>query len=78
MAVLSDDWWRSFLVHYTEVVKDCPIEAKANNTEYVVRVTAQAVTQELTAAIMPSREYGILWNWYLKGEDRSNQVMSFF
>lgn len=77
-AVLSDDWWRSFLIQYTEVIKDCPIEAKANNTEYVVRVTAQAVTQELTAAIMPSREYGILWNWYLKGEDRSNQVMSFF
>jgi hypothetical protein len=77
-AVSSDDWWRSFLVHYTEVVKDCPLEANGNDTEYVERVTAQAVTQELAAVIMPSKQFGIQWNWYLKGEDRSNLVMSFF
>jgi hypothetical protein len=77
-GVLDDDWWRSFLVHYTEVVKDCPIEAKADNTRYVVRVTAQAVTEGLTAVIMPTRQFGIQWSWYFKDEDRMDHVMCFF
>lgn len=76
--VLDDDWWRSFLVHYTEVVKDCPIEARAENTKYVARVTAQAVTEGLTAAIMPTRQFGILWTWYFKDRDRPDHVMAFF
>jgi len=76
--LLDDDWWRSFLVHYTEVVKDCPIEAKAENTTYVARVTAQAVTEGLTAVIMPTRQFGIQWSWYFKDEDRMDHVMCFF
>jgi hypothetical protein len=77
-AVLSDDWWCSFLVHYTEVVKDCPLEASGIDAKYVERVTAQAVTPSLAAAIMPSKQFGIQWVWFLKGEDRPNTVMSFF
>ena len=34
--------WRSFLTEYSEVVKDCLLEAKADGTRYVTRVTATA------------------------------------
>jgi hypothetical protein len=75
---LGNDSWRSFLAHYTEVIRDCPFEAKAEKTTYVTRVTAHAVTREMTAAIMPNKQFGIQWTWYRKDIDAPNLVMSFF
>jgi hypothetical protein len=61
----------------TEVVKDCPIEAEAENTIYVERVTAQAGTREMTNVIMPNKQLGIQWKWDRK-DMPPNLVMSFF
>lgn len=77
-AFSNDDSWRSFLVHYTEVVRDCPFEARGDNTRYVEKVTAHAVAEATAQVILPGRQFGIQWNWYLKGEDRFNYVLSLF
>jgi hypothetical protein len=77
-AFLDDASWRSFLVHYTEIVRDCPFEAKSETTTYVTRVTAQAVTPEMTAVIMPNKQFGIQWTWFRKDIEVPNLVMSFF
>jgi hypothetical protein len=75
---LDDASWRSFLAHYTEVVRDCPFEAKADNTAYVTSVTAHAVTREMTAVITPNKQFGIQWTWHRKDIEVPNVVMSFF
>ena len=77
-AFADDNSWRSFLVHYTEVVKDCPFEAKSDRTAYVTRVTAHAVTREMTAIIMPNKQFGIQWTWFRRDIEVPNVVMSFF
>jgi hypothetical protein len=77
-AFTDDDSWRSFLVHYTEVIRDCPFEAKSDRTTYVTRVTAHAVTREMTAVIMPNKQFGIQWTWFRKDIEVPNVVMSFF
>jgi hypothetical protein len=76
--LFSDDRsWRSFVLHYTAVIEDCPFEAKADNTEFVTKVTAQVVSQPLSEVIMPGKS-GIQWTWETKGKNSPNSVMSFF
>lgn len=77
-GLFSDDrLWRSFLLHYLGVVKDCPLEAKGDGTAYVTRVYAQAVSPATAAVIMPGK-WGVQWTWYRKDIEAPNLVMSFF
>jgi hypothetical protein len=43
VAPSDDEWWRLFLTQFSEVVRDCPLEAKPGSTKYVTRVTASAI-----------------------------------
>lgn len=75
-AVSNDDWWRSFLAHFSEVVRDCPLEAKARNTTYVTRVTASAIDPATIGII--NRQFAICWQWECRDRDTPGSVVSLF
>lgn len=75
-AVRVDAWWRSFLTQFSEVVRDCPIEAKVETTTYVTRVTASA-TDPKTIGIY-SKEFAITWLWECRDRPHPSTVFSLF
>ena len=75
-AVGDDGWWRSFLEHFSEVVRDCPLEARARNTKYVTRVTASAI-DPVTIGIV-NRQFAICWQWECRDRDTPGSVVSLF
>jgi hypothetical protein len=75
-APKNDEWWGAFLTQYSEVVKDCPIEARADNTKYVTRVTASAMPPELIG--ITNRRFGICWMWERKDIEAPGTVISVF
>lgn len=75
-AVKNDDWWRSFLKHFSEVVRDCPIEAKPETTTHVTRVTASAI--DPTSIGIFNRQFAISWMWECRDRKYPNTVSSLF
>ena len=75
-APKDDDWWRAFLTQYSEVVKDCPIEANAHNTTYVTRVTASAIAPESIG--ITNRQFAICWMWERRDIEVPGTVVSLF
>lgn len=75
-APRNDDWWRALLAQYSEVVKDCPIEARADNTKYVTRVTASAIAPESIG--IANRQFGICWLWERRDIEAPGTVVSLF
>jgi hypothetical protein len=67
---------RAFLTQYSEVVKDCPIEAEANKTKYVTQVTAFAINPESIG--ITNRQFGICWRWERRDLDVPGTVVSLF
>ena len=76
LAVRNDGWWRSFLAQFSEVVRDCPIEAKAETTTYVTRVTVSA-TDPKSIGIF-NREFAISWMWECRDRQYPNTVSTLF
>lgn len=75
-AVKDDRWWRSFLAHFSEVVRDCPIEAKAETTTYVTRVTASATDPKAIGIF--HKDFAISWMWECRDRTYPNSVSSLF
>lgn len=75
-SIRDDDWWRSFLTHFSEVVRDCPIEAKAETTTYVTRVMAYA-TDPKSIGIF-NKEFAISWRWECRDRQYPNTVSDLF
>jgi hypothetical protein len=50
---ISDEYWQSFVQHYTSVIQDCPLEAVGNNTQLVSRVSALAWPEEMAIPHIP-------------------------
>ena len=75
-AIKSDDWWRSFLTQFSEVVRDCPIEAKAESTTYVTRVTVSA-TDPKSMGIF-NKQFAIAWMWECRDRQYPNTVCTLF
>jgi hypothetical protein len=75
-AVANDDWWRSFLRRFSEVVRDCPLEAKAQNTTYVTRVTASAI--DPTSVGILYKQFAISWQWECRDRDTLGSMVSLF
>jgi hypothetical protein len=75
-APRDDEWWRSFLTQYSEVVRDCPIEARADNTKYVTRVTASAIAPESIG--ITNRQFGICWMWERRDLEAPGTMVSLF
>jgi hypothetical protein len=76
-ATISDDnWWRGFLAQFSEVIRDCPIEAKPRGTTYVKRVTASAIDPK-TIGIF-NKEFAIFWMWECRDRDAPGSVASLF
>jgi hypothetical protein len=75
-APKNDDWWRVFLKHYSEIVKDCPIEARAETTKYVTRVTASAIAPASIG--ITNRPFGISWVWERRDIEAPGNVVSLF
>jgi hypothetical protein len=75
-APKNDDWWRSFLTQFSEIIRDCPLEAKADGTTYVNRVTASAMAPEYIG--IHSRQFAICWTWYRKDIEAPGTVMYLF
>ena len=67
---------RSFLIQYSEIVRDSPIEAKADNTTYVTRVTATGIAPESIG--ITNRQSGICWMWERRDIDARGTVVSLF
>ena len=61
----SDAFWQPFIQNYSAVIQDCPLEAKANNTQLVSCVTCLAWPKEKADAIFPGNRV-VQWNWTLK------------
>ena len=76
LAVRDDGWWHSFLVQFSEVVRDCPIEAKAETTTYVTRVTVSA-TDPKSIGIF-NRDFAISWMWECRDRQYPNTVSTLF
>lgn len=76
LAVRDDRWWRSFLTQFSEVVRDCPIEAKAETTTYVTRVTV-SVTDPKSIGIY-NRDFAISWMWECRDRQYPNTVSTLF
>jgi hypothetical protein len=74
--VANDDWWRLFLMQFSEVVRDCPLEAKAQNTTYVTRVTASAI--DPTSIGIFSKQFAIFWAWECRDRETPGSVVSLF
>jgi hypothetical protein len=75
-AISDDGWWRAFLTQYSEIVKDCPIEARANNTKYVTCVKAFAIDPASIGIF--NREFGISWLWERNDIPTPGNVVSLF
>lgn len=75
-ALRDDGWWHSFLVQFSEVVRDCPIEAKADGTMYVTHVTASAISPRDIG--ITNRQFAICWTWHRKDSDQPGIVVSLF
>ena len=75
-SVRDENWWRSFLTHFSEVVRDCPIEAKAETTTYVTRVTASAIAPK-TIGIF-NKAFAITWMWDCNDRKYPNTVSTLF
>lgn len=75
-APRDEEWWRAFLTHYSEVVRDCPIEAKADNTKYVTAVTASAIAPESIG--ITNRHFAICWLWERRDIEAPGNVVSLF
>ena len=75
-APKDDEWWRLFLELFSEVVRDCPLEAKADNTTYVTRVVASAIAPESIGIV--NKQFGICWTWYRKDIAAPGTVVSLF
>jgi hypothetical protein len=65
----SEEYWRSFIQHYSSVIQDCPLEAAADNTEIVRHVSAQAWPEEMARTVFPGRRV-VQWNWTLKNSTK--------
>jgi len=76
VALRDNDWWRSFLKHFSEVVRDCPIEAKPETTTYVTRVTASAI--DPTSIGIFNKQFAICWLWECRDREHPNTVSSLF
>jgi len=61
----ADDFWRAFIQRYSDVVQDCPLEARAHTTRYVNHVTCLAWPQKRANALFPGKHV-VQWNWNLK------------
>ena len=75
-AVKEDGWWNAFLRYFSEVVRDCPIEAKADSTTHVTRVTASAIDPRSIGIF--NREFAICWAWECRDREFPNTVSSLF
>ena len=75
-ASTDDEWWRSFLTQFSEVIKDCPLEAKPGSTAYVTRVTASAVDPRSIGIV--NRQFAICWQWERKDNETPGVVVSLF
>jgi hypothetical protein len=76
LEVREDGWWHSFLAQFSEVVRDCPIEAKAETTTYVTRVTVSA-TDPKSIGIF-NRDFAISWMWECRDRQHANTVSTLF
>jgi hypothetical protein len=75
-GIRADSWWRLFLKQFSEVVKDCPLEAKADSTTYVTRVMASAIPPESIG--VPNRQFAICWTWYRNDIETPETAVSLF
>ena len=75
-AIKNDDWWRSFLTQFSEVVRDCPIEARAETTTFVARVTVSA-TDPKSIGIF-NKQFAISWTWECRDRKYPNMVSTLF
>jgi hypothetical protein len=75
-APTTDEWWRSFLTEFSEIVKDCPLEAKPGSTTYVTRVTASAIDPASFGAV--NTQFAICWQWERKDIETPGVVMALF
>lgn len=75
----SDAYWREFIQHYSAVVQDCPLEAKANttNTRYVNAVTCLAWPKEQAKIVYPGKRV-VQWSWKLKNGTRETKRVCAF
>lgn len=72
----DDQWWNSFLQQFSEVIRDCPLEANPNKTTYVTRVTASAIDPASIGIV--NRQFAISWVWERKDIDVPGHVVSLF
>lgn len=63
--LVSDDYWRAFIQLYSAVVQDCPLEARANTTQFVNHVTCLAWPKDRANALYPGKHV-VQWKWNLK------------
>lgn len=76
-AALRDDvWWQLFLEQFSEVVRDCPLEAKSDSTTYVTGVTASAISPESIG--IWGRQFAICWTWYRNDTETPATAVSLF
>ena len=75
-TICNDDWWRGFLAQFSEVVRDCPIEAKPRGTTYVKRVTASAIDPQSIGIF--NKQFAIFWMWECRDRDAPGSVASLF
>jgi len=69
----SDEYWQSFVQHYTSVIQDCPLEAVGMNTQLVSRVSALAWPEEMANSTYPGKRV-IQWNWTLRSSGEKKLV----
>jgi len=75
-TISNDDWWREFLAYFSEVVRDCPIEAKPRGTTYVKCVTASAIDPQSIGIF--NKQFAIFWMWECRDRDSPGSVVSLF
>jgi len=69
----SEEYWQSFVQHYTSVIQDCPLEAVGSNTHLVSHVSALAWPKEMADSTYPGKRV-IQWNWTLRGTGQMKLV----
>jgi hypothetical protein len=75
-TISNDDWWRGFLAHLSEVVRDIPVEAKPRATKYVRSVTASAIDPQSVGIF--NKQFAIFWMWKCHDRDAPGSVVSLF
>lgn len=75
-AIRADSWSRSSLKQFSEIIKDCPLEAKAESTTYVTRVMAFAISPESIG--LSNRQFAICWTWYRNDIEVPGTAVSLF